>query len=183
MYYGDEDYENMKKLAISIYLDYGIKEFPIDEKKICNTLGINLIPYSAFKDSDIPLFEKKSQDAFYIPMTSTTAPVIYYNDKVTNKYRIRYSIFHEVKHFVNNDTEETYYNEDMANFFSRYFMCPIPCLIHKKIKDINTIMSTFEISFEAANNALNNVLRRTKKFGNKIFDYEQPLIDLIYNTK
>lgn len=60
MYWKSEDYEEMAKLVIEIYLDYGITTFPIDEKEICKKMGILLLPYTEFPKevSDI------SNDAF-----------------------------------------------------------------------------------------------------------------------
>lgn len=67
----------------------------------------------------------------------------------------------------------------MANYFARYFMCPIPVLIWKNVDDLATIMSDYKLSYEAASNVLRNINNRRRAYGNKIFDYEKPLIALI----
>ena len=176
MYWKSEDYEEMAKLAIEIYLDYGITAFPIDEKEICKKMGILLLPYTEFPKevSDI------SNDAFLIPATQLFSPMILYNNKIDSYGRQRFSVFHEIKHYANGDTEEcNKYDEDMADYFSRYMMCPIPILIKRGINDIATIMSDYNVSYDAAKNVLSNLNNRRKYYGNKIFNYEKPLIELI----
>ena len=176
MYWKSEDYEQMAKLAIEIYLDYGITTFPIDEKEICRKMGILLLPYSEFPKeiSDI------SNDALLISATKSHSPMILYNNKIDSYGRQRFSVFHEIKHYANGDTEESNkYNEDMADYFSRYMMCPIPILIKREIRDVVTIMSDYNVSYDAAKNVLSNLNNRRKFYGNKIFDYEKPLIELI----
>ncbi|MCC8192469.1 MAG: ImmA/IrrE family metallo-endopeptidase [Ruminococcus sp.] len=175
MYRNRTSYEIVARKIIDIYIDYGIDSFPIDEKEICRKLGIKLLPYSDFP-SEISTI---SNDAFYIPPTNQNPPIIVYNDKITSEGRKRFSIFHELKHYVCNENEETKYGEDMADYFARYFMCPIPVLIYKKVDDIATIISDYGLSYEAATNVLSNLKNRRKYYGNDIMAYEMPLIKII----
>ena len=158
MYRNGNDYDKTARLVIDIYLDYGIAEFPVNAYKICNMLGITLLPYSAFPNDVIEIFRKKSEDSFYVPMTKGTLPKIYYNDAVVSKSRKRYSIFHEVKHFVNSDNSENMYDEDMADYFAKYFMCPIPYLVYNDITDTNEIISKFNVSYSVACSVSSNVI-------------------------
>jgi hypothetical protein len=180
MYRNGNDYERMARLVIDIYIDYNITSFPVDEKELCRKLGLKLVPYSAYPEKTQKLLRKRSPDAFYSPATHDTPPTIFYNDKVESYGRQRYSIFHEVKHYVNNDTEESEFNDDMANYFSRYIMCPIPYLIKANINDELTLITDHGASGDAAENAIKNVRNRRATYGDKIFDYEQPLIDLLF---
>lgn len=175
MYWDSSDYEAMSKKVIDIYLDYEIRTFPVDEIEICRKLGVKLLPYSEFPD----FVKAVSEDAFYVPPTTKNPPIIFYNDLEMNEGRRRYNIFHELKHFVCGDTEETLYDENMADFFARYFMCPIPVLISRRVSDIPTIMSDYNIGLQAANNVLNNLRNRRMRYGDKIFEHEQALVDLI----
>jgi hypothetical protein len=76
MYWGSNDYDEIAKLVIDIYLDYGINKFPIDEKLICEKLGVKLIPYSAYNEEEMLLLMEKSEDGFYTPATAKTPPTI-----------------------------------------------------------------------------------------------------------
>jgi Zn-dependent peptidase ImmA (M78 family) len=179
MYWGSNDYDEIAKLVIDIYLDYGINKFPIDEKLICEKLGVKLIPYSAYNEEEMLLLMKKSEDGFYTPATAKTPPTIFYNDTIQSYARQRYTIFHELKHYVNGDSDDCTYNDNMADYFARYFLCPVPYLIKKGIDNKLSLISDHLISSTVADNTMKNVQNRRAKYGDKIFDYEQPLIDLL----
>ena len=178
MYWSGTDYDRMAQLVIDIYVDYNIRSFPVDEKEICRKLGLKLIPYSEYSEEQEALLRKRSMDAFFAPATRTTPPTVFYNDKVESRGRLRYNIFHEVKHFVTGDKDDGEYNDNMADYFARYFMCPIPYLIEYGIDDELTLISDHLISQEAARNTIKNVRNRKAVYGDKIFDYEKPLVDL-----
>ena len=179
MYRNSNDYEKIVKLIIDIYIDYNITSVPIDEKEICRKMGLKLLPYSAYTGKEQELLRKRSEDGFFSPATKITPNAIYYNDSITSHGKIRYTIFHEVKHFSNGDEYDMEYNDNMADYFARYFMAPIPHLIKMGIDDEFTLISDYEISAEAAMYAIRNVRRRKARYGDKIFDYEKPLIELL----
>jgi len=176
MLWGKSDYERMTKLVHDIYFDYGLRSFPVDEREVCRKLGVKLIPYSEFDGEYSTLLKQKSADAFYIPATTLNPPMILYNDDILSKGRVRFSIFHEIKHYVNHDVEETPYNEDMADFFARYFMCPIPYLVRKNYADVFAIMSDFSVSMEVASNVASNIKNRVRCYGGRIFENEKPFL-------
>ena len=178
MYWSGTDYDRMAQLVIDIYVDYNIRSFPVDEKEICRKLGLKLIPYSEYSEEQEALLRKRSMDAFFAPATRTTPPTVFYNDKVESRGRLRYNIFHEVKHFVTGDKDDGEYNDNMADYFARYFMCPIPYLIEYGIDNELTLISDHLISQEAARNTIKNVRNRKAVYGDKIFDCEKPLVDL-----
>ena len=178
MYWSGNDYDKTAQLVIGIFVDYNIRRFPVDEKAICRNLGLKLIPYSEYSEEQQVLLRKRSPDAFFAPATKKTPPTVFYNDKVESYGRLRYNIFHEVKHFVNGDKDDSEYNDNMADYFARYFMCPIPYLIEYGIDDELTIMSDHLVSLQAAQNTLKNVRNRRAAYGDKIFDYEKPLVEL-----
>lgn len=175
MYRDSNTYENIAKLVIDICIDYEIKSLPVDEKELCQRMGIKLLAYSDFP---ISVF-KISDDAFFVPMEKNRPPIIAYNDTINSSGRKRFSIFHEIKHFVCCDTEENPHEEDMANYFAKYIMCPIPWLIYLGVDDAATIMADCNVSYEVATFVLRNLQNRRLRHQNKIFAHEQPLIDLL----
>lgn len=179
MYRRSNDYNKVAQLVIDIYIDYNIRVFPIDEIDVCRKLGLRLIPYSSYSDKEKELLRKRSEDGFFTAATKTTPNAIYYNDSTASYGKIRYTIFHEVKHFVNGDKDDLAYNDNMADYFARYFMAPIPYLIKMGIDDELTLISGHKLSTEAAIYAIRNVSHRKARYGNTIFDYEKPLIDLL----
>ena len=179
MYWNGRDYDKMAQLATDIYIDYNIRAFPINENEICRLLKLRLIPYSYYSETEQYLLRKKSSDAFFYPATLKTPPTVFYNDRIHSYGRQRLSIFHEIKHYVNHDSGESIYDDNMADYFARYFMCPIPYLIKMGIDSEMMLINNHLMSEEAAINTICNVRNRRAKFGNKIFDYEKPLIALL----
>lgn len=171
----NKEYENISKIIIDIYLDYDIKSFPIDEKEVCGKLGIVLVPYSETDDEMKKLLLKKSKLGSFWKRTKEYKSTIYYNDKINSKGSMRFTIFHEIKHYVFEDESDE--NDDLADFFARYFMCPIPYLMLKGIHSPNEIVSHCGVSLEAAKYVAENIVNRRKIYGNKIFDYEIKFIE------
>lgn len=177
MYWQPSDYQKMAKLVIDIYKDYNITHFPVNLKEVCNKLGIALIPYSSYSKENRKLLMKRSTDGFFIPYLRGNPPMIFYNDNICSEGRKRFTGFHEIKHIINGDkTEGDIYDEGMADFFSKYFMCPTPYLIAKNITNANIIISTFNVSDEVAYYISNSVKNRISKYGYSIFEYEMPLL-------
>ena len=83
MYRSSDTYEDIVKVIIEIYLDYDIKDFPIDEKVVCRRLGVALVPYSECPEEARALLEKKSKHGFFVRGTKKNPPTIYYNAIVT----------------------------------------------------------------------------------------------------
>lgn len=182
MYRPPDIYEEIRKTIIDIFLDYGIKEFPLEEKEICRKLGVALVPYSECPPEAQELLLKKSKHGFYVKGTKENPPTIYYNDQFGSSGAVRFTIFHDIKHYVYDEDIDDEEEDDLADFFARYFLCPIPYLLVKGMESVNEIVSHFGVSMEAAENVVSNLLGRKKKYGTKIFDYEIPLLELIDET-
>ncbi len=185
MYRDGKVYEKLDKLVIDIYIDYNIMSFPINAKELCDKLGVLLIPYSAYDDEERELLLKKSFYGFLVPPCQNKAAIIYFNDDITMVKSVgcmRQTIFHEIKHYVNEDYyDDNPDDDDLAEHFGRFLACPTPYLVKHNITDINEVISKFGVSKTIAENAVSNVINRMQYFGQQIFDYEQPLIDLLDN--
>lgn len=182
MYRDGKKYDEMDKLAIQLYLDYGFTSFPLDEKDVCRRMGIALVPYSECGSCFYDVIRKTSKCAFYNPLTRWSPPIIFYNDCLSELHSygcIRQSIFHEIKHYANEDKQETPEDDDLAEHFGRYLMAPTPHLIVNRISNPNEIISQFGTSYTVACNISSNITNRVRKYGTKIFDYELPLIKLL----
>lgn len=174
MYRDNATYDTLKKLIIEIYIDYDLKKFPVKATEVCRKMGVELIPYSRFPLNEQMILLKYSEHGFFVNRTYENTPAIFYNDAFVSGEAQRFTIFHELKHYVSEDCNDEC--DDLADFFARYFMCPIPYLL---LKDYNTpadISRDFEISTEAAHNVLSNLCNRKRKYGYRLFDYEIPLI-------
>lgn len=185
MYRRKENYDQMAKLAISVLVDYGIKEFPISAIELCQKLGIKLVSYSELSIEGKNLALKKSKDGFSIKDAACrfTPMIIYNDDSSISKNRIRITVAHEIKHIINGDSAEDELEEDLANYFARYILCPIPYLIFENISSPLEIAHAFRVSSEVARYVSKNVKKRREKYGDTIFDYERPLIDMFKTKK
>lgn len=183
-------YERMARLAIDIYIDYNITEFPTNAKDIAKRMGFDFIFYSDLDEKTRALMIKLSDDGVNYPhMTGPNCiRTIYINDTIQSNGRKDTSGFHEIKHIVEydcetDDEELNEENEDLANFFGKYMKCPIPYLIYCGYDNEFDIMSKFGVSQEMAKNVLKSMRGRIKKYNNSIFDYEVPLLELLLGDK
>lgn len=177
MYRIGNEYDELDKLIYSIYVDYDIKAFPIDEKELCRKMKIALVPYSAFSDEAKKLLYKKSKHAFFVKESKENPPTIYYNDMFESEGAIRLSVFHEIGHYICEDEDDS--KDDLADYFARHFMCPTAYLMLKGIESPNEIVAFCGVSFEAARNASANIASRKKKLGSKLLSYEKEFIERI----
>lgn len=174
------EYKRIDKLAIDVYVDYGLNEFPIDEKSLCKKMGIRLIPYSAYEGENRKILYKRSTEGFFDYGVTSLKPTIFYNDGNDAVYgNTRQTVIHEIKHFLDEDEDDE--EDDLAEHFGRYMACPTAYLVWKNITDVNEIISTFGVSATIAGYVSSSVKNRINKYGNKIFDYEKPLIKLFDN--
>jgi len=188
MYRDKNFYKKYSRLVIDIYLDYGIHSFPIDEKQLCSKMGIKLVPYSILSGEELLLAHKKSKNGFYAPPTYESSAMIYYNDNLEEMIcsgRIRYTIFHEIKHYANGDIENNEEIEDSAQYFAKYMMCPMPYLLvnQKKYKSIDSIINGFGVSVEVAEYLMSSLRNRIDKYGMQLFEDEIDLLECIKSNK
>ena len=175
MYRNGRIYDEIDKTIIDIYLDYNIHSFPINETEICNKLAVALVPYSAFSNDSKSLLCKKSKQGFFVKESRTHPPTIYYNDAIGSFGSIRFTIFHELKHYIYNDPDDS--DDDLADHFSRHFMCPTAYIMMKGLNSPNEIISYCGMSLNAACQAYSGIANRIRKYGQNLFDYEIPLIE------
>lgn len=175
MYREHEDYERIVEVITDIYDDYGICSFPIDARTICLKLGVLLIPYSSLEGEMLELSKKKSHDGYYLVNT------IFYNDTadISSPYRVDFTLLHELKHYIFGDIVDNDYNDDMADYFAKYFKCPIPYLIKTGISSVFEIISGFGVSQMVADNVWRNICNRRAKYNDGIFPNEVRILKCI----
>lgn len=172
-----QEYDDVVKVIVEIYLDYDIYVFPIDLEEICRRLGVSLIPYSECGEEAKALLIKKTTKGFFVRGTHENPPTIYYNDYEVSEGEKRYTIAHEIKHYVYDECSEDSENDDLADYFARFFMCPIPYLIVMGITSAPEIVSHCKVSLTAAGNASKTISNRMHYYGYTIFDNEVSLLE------
>lgn len=179
----NEEYDRIRKLVISIIVDYNIdiNDYPLDMDKLCKRMGINVVPYSAYDGKQtLALLLKRSKDGFNIPRNSKQKATIYYNDKYGDHLtpsRISQTKAHELKHILEEDKNDN--DESLCDNFAKYLRCPLPLVLYLKINTRQELISKFGISDEQAKYILIQADRHKNKLQNKYYDYEVLLIKQI----
>ncbi len=169
-------YEEIKRIVVKMFVEYGITCVPISGFEIAHKMGIRIIPYSAIAAGERWLLLKKSEDGFSIERTNGQW-YIYYND--TKDYgRVNNTIMHEIGHIVLDHTEDSELAEKEVKFFAKFALAP-PVLIHKlKLNNPKSISEIFEISKEAARYAYKYYLKWRSRYHGSYTDYEYRLLCL-----
>lgn len=109
------------------------------------------------------------------------APKIFYNDKITNK-RIKFTICHELEHYIFDDKGDGEYEEAKANHFARQLLIPNCLVIMYMLKGVDEydLVSNFDVSFEVASNAYTHAENRINYRGYKLEDYEIDFMNAYY---
>lgn len=171
-----QEYDEIVKDIVQIYIDYNIKSFPIDLEKVCRQLGVTLTYYSVLGSQAKDLLIKKSPKGFFVRGTHENNPTIYINDYDIAAGEKRYTISHEIKHYVDDECSSNGDYDDLADYFARFFLCPIPYLMVMDLVDPNDIKAHCNVTISAASHAASNITNRRSKYGHQIFDHEIPLI-------
>jgi len=149
----ENDYEEIKKLIVSVFEDYDICSFPVNAKILAKKMGCLLIPYSYFESKDRELFVKFSEDGFSRYDEINKRFIIWYND-YKPKHRQNFTFAHEIIHIIREhfDLIKSPKQESEANFGAGYLLAPAICYKFIDYKDINVVMDTFGVGLECACN-------------------------------
>ena len=181
MYRTGNEYNRMCKQAIDIMIDYDIRAYPLNMFDLCGKMGINLVAYSSYEDSnEQELLMKKSKDGLSNYDDPTLRPTIYYNDSQIPP-RISHTLGHEIKHIIERDKDDS--EDDLCDYFSKYLRCPLPYVIYLNISDIAEIISKFKISYEQATYIVKSAQNRVSSYGRAYFEYEIPLLKQLLGEK
>jgi len=174
----DSRYEEIKRVVVKMFADYGVSCVPISGFEIAKKMGVKVIPYSAYPERVQQLMCKKSLDGFSAEKEEGEW-YIFYNDDDEHDYgRINNTIMHEIGHIVLDHSEDSELAEKEVRFFAKYALAP-PALIHKlKLDNAQDIADIFEISYEAAGYALNYYNKWLNYGGIHYKDYELRMLRL-----
>ena len=152
----DKRYEEIKQEVANMFIDYGIRSVPINPFEVCKRIGIEVIPYSRLNKEKRNKSLETSLDGYSVE-TLEGKWQIYYNDYKKNRGRINQTIMHEVAHYILGHIEDGEEEEAEAGFFAKYALASPP-LIHNlcTLRSIDEVKETFDISHDAAKNALVN---------------------------
>lgn len=172
----DLDYINKK--ILEVYKECNIHSFPIDCFSVLEHYGIQTITYKETKEENPELYKaiyRYSNDAFRFRMS------VYYNSSNSDG-RIRFSLMHELGHYILEHTEECPENEDEADCFASHFLAPRPITFHQGLKTAEQIRDYYGISISAANQALIGPFYLPDKNEEEILNYFKSFYAPKYET-
>jgi len=174
-------YRKLDRDAIQIRIDYRCFSKTLDVFSLARKMGMLLIPYSSLTPEQMAHVKKKAEklkDGFSImgEVDGEWRCYTFYNDRVS-PYRQRFTIAHEIKHFVYRETDPNDEQEDLANHFARCLMAP-SCLIMPYV-DLSPpdVVADFDVSMEAASNALSAAESRIASGATKLCDFERRFLE------
>lgn len=182
-------YKELQNLAYDFLNKYTDGQLPVNLIYIINQIdNLYLMKYSAFsRQHGLELEEVtnllQSDDGALWYQEPTDTYILLYNDAVTSKERIRFTIAHELGHYVlrhNEITDKTIisrynltdseYNEfeREANFFGKHLLVPFPVLGNYvqffHAMDVQFIQRVFCVSYTVATYVIKN-LKSMQKIG------------------
>ncbi|WEG14113.1 ImmA/IrrE family metallo-endopeptidase [Pullulanibacillus sp. KACC 23026] len=170
------NYKRAEKAAHDLILSYGINKLPVKVKRIAKKFSnLKLVKYSQFAKKQNMTIEEvydfaDSEEGCCWYTKSTNRYIILYNDTRDNVGRIRWTIAHELGHFILKHNElndktiltrgsltKQEYNvyESEANCFARALLAPSSVLTSLGYVTIFDISHICNISFQAAQNVIN----------------------------
>ena len=139
----------------------GIVSLPLDLKLIAKYFKIKIIPYSKAKNYEYFTTKMKDGDGFSTIIKGQT--MIYFNDKIKPKERIRFTIAHELGHCLlgHNLDKQKYRNSEInsdddtieeiqANVFARDILMPAVVLHYTNNINYKDIMKLCGVSTTSA---------------------------------
>ncbi len=174
-------YEKIKKISadnMALYFD----TIPVDVFELARINKIILVPYSKLTTYELNVLKEKfsviSKDGFLFwgKKRGKLRGFIYYDDSMPIQ-RVRFTIMHEIGHYILKHYEISDLAEAEANFFAKFLLAP-PILVHLiKPNDYTEIAATFDISHEFAYNAFSYYQKwlMIKRKNNKIEPYESSI--------
>lgn len=175
-------YSDLQNLAYDFLDTYTDGILPINLSKIINQINnVQLLKYSKFAKlhhMEMPevISWLQSEDGALWYQSSSDSYILLYNDTIKSKERIRFTIAHELGHYVlkhNEMTDKTIISrysltseeysdfEREANFFAKHLLVPFPVLGNYSqffhVMNADFISYNFNVSYTVAMNVINNL--------------------------
>jgi Zn-dependent peptidase ImmA (M78 family) len=175
-------HKDIIKIISDTLIYYNVLDYPIDPFLLAMRLGIKICPYSKLSNRGFELSKKYSKDGFSCVVNNDEWH-IYYNDKAPNQFRMRYTLFHEIGHFVLGHIKTNSFEEEIeANNFSRNILVPNVLVYYWLGENVSVklIQEKFLTSMEVAKYAYESYKKWLYKFKRgEIEDYE---LELVYRV-
>lgn len=173
-------YDAIRSTAADLIEDWGISTYPFSIWSLLRKMGIRTIAYSSLSSDTKQELLGKSKDAFtiYPPDFNPTKTIIFYNDEVCDRKRIRFTLAHELGHLVlmHPDSYDEIYEHE-ADVFANYFLVPAPLIFEYSKINYSVVSYDFVVSYGCAASACDRAAKRHRYGPSKRMEYEQRILD------
>lgn len=145
------NYRKIARLAADVYEECNIRRVPIDCGAILKHYGLRTVNINTLKNTHAELYRLClffSEDAFLFREKKL---IIYRN---RNHCRTRFSLMHELGHYLMNHFHCSPNEEREANHFASCVLAPRPLIACMDVPEPATLSKCFDISRSAAEIAL-----------------------------
>ncbi len=153
-----QNYRWADEKALQIRMDYCLFEKDIDIYDLCRKLGYVLVKYSSLTEAQLALIIDTCGLHDGLTIKRQGINYIFYNDNQIET-RIRFTMSHEIGHSTDSSHPKEEYVEKVADHFARSILIPRCVLIHENYDDVYKVADDFNVSVQAAENALNAAIR------------------------
>jgi Zn-dependent peptidase ImmA (M78 family) len=180
MYPQNKDYIKARDLAWKVLIHFKVSALPVNISGICRGMGINIYTYrDNEKLLDLFKLRKYADDNDGFSARINGHYVIFYDDSVTPRSRVRFTVAHELGHILlghvrsevatrwnNGEKHPTDPRETAANQFAVRLLAPACVLYELDVHTTRDLMRLTGLSYTAAEYRLIrlNELRAREKF-------------------
>lgn len=157
--------------ALQVFQECAVFSFPINCFHIAQQYKFKLIKYSSLPEAKRLACLILSEDACLIGNS------LFYNDQMSD-HRIRFSIAHELGHYILGSVDET-----DANQFASYLLAPRMAILYAKCMNRSDVSRVFNISEEAADYAFQDYHRWRKREVYRMSSLDRNMYAHFYNKE
>jgi Zn-dependent peptidase ImmA (M78 family) len=172
-------YDEIRSAVADLIEDWGISTYPFSIWSLLRKMGIRVIAYSSLPSETRDNLCSKSEDAFtvYPPDFNPNRTVIFYNDEIRDRERIRFTLAHELGHLIlmHPDIYDEVYEHE-ADIFANYFLVPAPLLLEYSEIDYAVVHGDFAVSYSCAASACDRAAKRRDFGPSEHMEYEQRIL-------
>ena len=165
------DHKQILKETLKVFQECNIHSFPIDCFRVAEHYGYQISKYRDLPEKKQAACLELSEDACIIEDT------LYYNDEKPER-RVRFSIMHELGHYILNSAEET-----DANCFASNVLAPRMAIHYSGCKECSEVSDIFLISLEAADYAYQDYRRWHRLAIYRMSCLDQDMYDHFWNEE
>lgn len=151
------NYTAISQKVAEVLTECHVTSFPVDCFALLESYGYRVFTYQELEDKSHEVYEmciSYSEDAFQ----NGSQKVIAYNEQMPPG-RVRFSLMHELGHFLLNHRSSQPWVEKEANYFASHLLAPRIAIHYAGCKNCRDVADRFDMTMEAADYAFQDYRR------------------------